>query len=252
MLNIFKLVLLVLIFTGCGSVKKYTLLSNDQNFSSQIENKKIALDYKILPYDRLLVALYKNPEASSETLIVSNAGLSQKMQEEGLLVSGDGHISLPLINRIKVSGMTQTEASQYITDLYKVYLKVPNAYVEVMNKRVYVIGEVRKAGAVILDREKLNILEAIALAGDFTDDAVRDNIIILSQDANRKLYLRSVDLTKFDPKEFATMMLEPNDIVYVQPDSWKQIKINSENFLTPFNVISQFAQPFVTLKYLNN
>jgi polysaccharide export outer membrane protein len=62
--------------------------------------------------------------------------------------------------------------------------------------------------------------------------------------------MRSVDLTHFDPQDFSNMILKPNDIVYVQPDGWKEFRVNSSNFTTPFKTITDLASPFVTLKYL--
>ena len=149
-------------------------------------------------------------------------------------------------------GLTQEEAARRITEEYKTFLKIPTVYVEVMNKRVYVIGEVKKPGPVRVDREKLTVLEAIAEAGDLTDSAVRDNIVVLSRNNQNKLYMRKVDLTHFDHVSLSNMMLRPNDIVYVQPDGWKEFKVSSDNFTAPFQTITQIAAPFVTLKYLSN
>jgi len=49
---------------------------------------------------------------------------------------------------------------------------------------------------------------------------------------------------------YASLMLRPNDIVYVKPNSWKQFKVNADNVVSPFSLIATVAAPFVTLKYL--
>ena len=208
-------------------------------------------EYIIRPQDRLKVAIYRNPELASQTSSGSNQ-LGQDMQEDGILVDTRGYISLPLIGAIKVAGLTQTEASNLITRKYKKYLKIPIVYVEVLNKRIYVLGEVKKPGPIKLDHEKLTLLEAIAHAGDFTNDAIRNNIIIVSKNREGKATMRSVDLTNFDQLKFASMLLRPDDVVYVQPNGWKEYKVTSDNFTAPFRTISEIVSPLVQLKYLRD
>jgi polysaccharide export outer membrane protein len=239
------------IFTACADKSDYLLLQTDENLTSSQPTLKQSYEYVILPQDRLQIALYKNPEITTESASGGNQ-LGQEMQDNGVLVNSKGYIFLPLINKVKVAGLTQTEAAKRITSKYKTYLKIPTVYVEVLNKRVYVIGEVNNPGPVKVDREKLTVLEAIAHAGDMTDSAVRDNIIVLSRNGQNKLYLRKIDLTKFDHLSFSNMMLRPNDVVYVQPDGWKEFKVSSDNFTAPFQTITQIAAPFVTLKYLSD
>ncbi len=235
------------LLTGCVDKSDYVLLQSDENLSKQEVTLKQSYEYIIMPQDRLLIALYRNPEIISEG---GGGVLGQQMQSEGILVDAKGYVVLPLIDKIKLAGLTQEEAARRITAKYKAFLKIPTVYVEVLNKRVYVVGEVRNPGPVKLDREKLTVLEAIASAGDLTDNAVRDNIIILSRNKQHKLYMRKVDLTHFDNVALSNMMLRPNDVVYVQPDGWKEFKITSDNFTAPLNTITQIASPFVTLKYL--
>jgi polysaccharide export outer membrane protein len=97
----------------------------------------------------------------------------------------------------------------------------------------------------------MTLFEAIAHAGDLTDSAVRNNVIILSN-SSHGLQMRRVDLTRFDTMNYASLMLRPNDIVYIQPDDWKEFKVSSSNFTAPFETITKIAAPFVTLKYLDD
>lgn len=241
----------VFIFTGCGSKSDYVLLQSEKNYAENEVAGVESYEYIILPQDRLKIAIYRNPELTSQT-INGASQLGQDMQDTGVLVDAKGYITLPLINRVKIAGLTQTQAANLITQKYKKYLKIPTVYVEVLNKRVYVIGEVKKPGPVKLDREKITLLEALAYTGDLTDAAIRDNILILSQNAQNKPYIRSVDLTNFDSLSIKNMMLRPNDIVYVQPDGWKEYKVASDNFTAPFRTIAEIASPFVQIKYLSD
>jgi len=239
---------ILLILGGCGG-QEYKLVQTQK----PVSDKKVSdrsIEYLILPQDRLEVSLYKDP--SQESLGGGTGELGQRMNQNGILVNAAGYIPLPLIGKIKVSGLTQSQAADRITEQYKKYLNTPSVYVEVLNKRLFVLGEVKSPGVIKIDKEKMTLFEALAFAGDLTDDAVRNDIIILSNSATKGLQMRHVNLTNFDTMKYASLMLRPNDIVYVQPDDWKEYKVASDNYLTPLDTITRLAAPFVTLKYLTN
>ena len=151
-----------------------------------------------------------------------------------------------------MAGLSQTQAAESITRRYKKYLNTPSVYVEVMNKKLFVLGEVKKPGVVKIDKEKMTLFEALAHAGDLTDAAVRNEIVILSNSPTRGMQMRTVDLTNFDTMRYASLMLRPNDIVYVRPNGWKSFRVASDDFTSPFSTIAKIAAPFVTLRYLSN
>jgi len=239
------------VVVGCGSLdSEYQLVQNQKStVQEDVAIPKGSIEYRILPQDRLKVVFYRDPQQSAE---VSTGELGQEMNTDGILVNTAGYIRLPLIGKVKVAGLTQSQAADRITQRLKKYLNAPSVYVEVMNKRIYIIGEVNKPGVVKLDREKMTLFEAIAFSGDLTDSAVRDNVIIVSNKPGKGLTMRSVDLTNFKKMRYAALMLRPNDIVYVQPDGWKEFRVRSNNFTAPFETITKIAAPFVTLKYLSD
>ena len=239
------------VLVGCGSLdSEYQLVQNEKStVQEDVAVPKGSIEYRILPQDRLKIVFYRDPQQGAE---VSTGELGQEMSRDGILVNTAGYVTLPLIGKVKVAGLTQTQAADRITQRLRKYLNSPSVYVEVMNKRIYVLGEVNKPGVVKLDREKMTLFEAIAFSGDLTDNAVRDNIIIVSNKPGKGLTMRSVDLTNFKGMRYASLMLRPNDIVYVQPDGWKEFRVKSNNFTAPFETITKIAAPFVTLKYLSD
>jgi len=240
----------VVILNSCAVNKNYELLQTKQADTQTVEVSDRSIEYRILPQDRLAVSLYKDPAQSSEVGLSSGGDLGQSMNKQGILVNASGYISLPLLGKIKVAGLSQSQAADKMTRGYRQFLNTPTVYVEVLNKRLFVVGEVKKPGVVNIDKEKMTLFEALATAGDLTDDAVRNEIMILSNHGNKGMQLRKIDLTNFDKMDYASLMLRPNDIVYVKPNSWKQFKVNAENIASPFNLIASIASPFVTLKYL--
>lgn len=249
--RIIPLALSSLLLSSCVTNSEYQLFQSEKN-TTQLQTAKPSarsIEYHILPQDRLDVMLYKDPDQNSP---VALSELGQSVRKDGILVNKNGFISLPLIGKVKVSGLSQTQAADLITRRYRTYINTPSVYLEVLNKRLFVLGEVKKPGVVKIDKEKMTLLEALAFAGDITDAAVRDNIAILSADQNGTLHMRKVDLTHFDSMKYSELMLRPNDIVYVRPNSWKAFRVASDEFTSIFNTVGKIAAPFVSIKYLSD
>jgi len=244
--TILVFILLGILITGCSNKSNYELVQTHHI----VEEKKVtaaSIEYKILPQDRLKVILYRDP---GEITTDAQSKLGDNINPDGILVNAAGYIKLPLIGKVKVAGLSQTQASDKIEALYKKQLTNPSVYVEIMNKRLYVLGEVYKQGVINIDKEKMTLFEAIAFAGGLTDAAVRDSIVIISP-TNNGMSMRKVDLTNFDSMNYASLMLRPNDVIYIKPDKWKKFRVASDDYTSPFKTFTTIAAPFVTLKYLS-
>jgi polysaccharide export outer membrane protein len=231
----FPIIISLLIFSGCG--RDRTLLQTDQQVVIKPKGK-VYYDYKIHPHDRISLVVYKYPKLIPPT-----------MGEKGILVDSQGYVSLPLIHRVKISGLTQTQAAKKLERRFAAYLKDPALNLEVLNKRAYILGEVKKPGPVPLDREQTTIFEAIAVGGGLTDDAMRDNILILTHDASGNLELRRVNLSNYHTLAASNLTVKPDDVIYVPPSGWKEFRIASGNFTLVFKRIAEVASPFVQLRY---
>ena len=112
--------------------------------------------------------------------------------------------------------------------------------------RVTVLGEVSRPGTIKVDQEKINILEAIAQAGDLTMYGKRDNVQLIRVDAKGKKEIHTLNLNKADIITSPYYYLQQNDIVYVEPNKTKidSTAINSVSIW--FSVIS-FLTSMATL-----
>lgn len=232
---------LIMIVTGCSGTGRsdLKLMQSQQPVKAEAKIKVESIEYIIQPNDRLAVTIYKYPDLTPTDL-----------NQRGTLVDSKGYISLPLIHRVKVSGYSQTAAARMIEQRYAKFLTDPSLYLEVVNKRVYVLGEVNKQGPVVLDNEYMTVLQAITSAGGLTNSAQRDSVYIVTHDAHKNMHMRKVDLTSFTALQASNLTVKPNDIIYVEPNDWKQFRVASNDYLAPLDTITRLAAPFVTLKYL--
>ena len=247
-------------FSGC-SMKKYTLFQDDNrpeeptHVKEKIYHDEMVFENKIQPNDRLAIMVYNQSGGGSGQLtsMISSRGTQTTTrgdeESQGLLVTQEGTVHLPLVGSVKIWGLTEDEASKYLMKEYGKYLRNPYVTVEIMNQRVFLLGEVKNPGVVQVTNGTMNLIEAIARSGDLTDYAERQGVLIIRGDL-RDPEVRTIDLTQMSTIKISSLFLKPNDIVYVQPRASKGRKIAFDEVSPPFQLVSSILAPFVNITYL--
>ena len=93
-----------------------------------------------------------------------------------------------------------------------------------INYKISVIGEVNHPGMFTVANEKINILEALAQAGDLSIYGVRDRVKLIREDANGQKEIHVLNLNDANIINSPYYYLQQNDIVYVEPN-----KVKSQN-----------------------
>ena len=93
--------------------------------------------------------------------------------------------------------------------------------VRMVNYKISVIGEVGRPGTFTISNEKVNILEALAMAGDMTIYGIRDNVKLIREDNNGKREIITLNLNDQDILQSPYYYLQQNDILYVTPNKTK-------------------------------
>jgi polysaccharide export outer membrane protein len=151
---------------------------------------------------------------------------------EGYLVDKNGYVSFPFIGRIKLDELTKEEATEKVTSILKKYVKDPIINIRITNFKVTVIGEVNRPATLIVPGEKINILEALANAGDMTPFGKRDNVVIIRDQNNIRSTAR-VNLNKKSLLNSPYFYLQQNDIVYVEPNKAKGLQSSASTYNLP-------------------
>ncbi len=180
-----------------------TKLAEEAALASALENVKRGTDYRISPADLLEVTVYQQLELNRQ-----------------VRVSQNGSITFPLVGAVQVGGRSVADAEQLLADRLREYLVSPQVTVfikEYGNKKVYVLGEVSKPGSYDLPTEAhLTVLEAISLAGGFTQIAAADRTRIIRTSAGKSenFTIEISAITKRGEKS-KDLPLLPNDVIYV-------------------------------------
>ena len=226
------LLLLPFLLTACQSYKKVPYFQNVE-VVNEVEQQEKLYDAKIMPKDLLtIVVSCTNPELAIpfNLTVASNAGIAVSTSSyvttqpvlQPYLVDNEGNINFPVLGELELGGLTKREAEQLIIDKLKPYMKeTPIVTVRMVNYKISVIGEVTRPGTFTISNEKVNLLEALAMAGDMTVYGLRDNVKLIREDANGKQQIVTLDLNKAETILSPYYWLQQNDIVYVTPNKAK-------------------------------
>ncbi|AYL97132.1 polysaccharide biosynthesis/export family protein [Mucilaginibacter celer] len=139
----------------------------------------------------------------------------------GYLVDKKGEVELPFIGKVKVDGLTTSEAKEKIRAATEVFFKQPSVIVRYANFKVTVAGEVSKPATIIVPNEKVTILDALTMAGDLTIYGKRENILLLRDNLDGTKTAYRINLNKSSIINQPYYYLHQNDYIYVEPTKGK-------------------------------
>ena len=224
------LTLSALLVSGCTSYKKVPYLQDPEVVNNY--GKEIPLyDAKIMPKDILNITVNTtDPQAAAPfnltiqdpTNVTFGKYTTTQPSLQQYLVNNEGEIDFPVLGRLKISGLTKNECEDLIREKLIPYLKeTPVVTVRMVNYKISVLGEVNKPGTFTVTNEKVNVLEALAMAGDMTVYGVRDNVKLVREDAHGKRQIQTLNLNDADLVLSPYFYLQQNDILYVTPNKTK-------------------------------
>ncbi|MDR0681235.1 MAG: polysaccharide biosynthesis/export family protein [Dysgonamonadaceae bacterium] len=149
----------------------------------------------------------------------SESFVDQGVGRQTYMVNKDGKIDFPVLGMVRVSGYTQAELEQFIKDSLRKYLKVdPVVTVRLMNFRISVLGEVNRPGQYSINKDHINILEVLSLAGDMTIYGKRDDVWLIREMPDGEVKMLSVDVSNMQVVSSPHFYLQQNDMLYVVPN----------------------------------
>lgn len=218
--------LLPLLLWSCVNTKNITYFNNLSD-SSKIQLSQLQPPQPLIQVNDILeIRIGGESEKTVEyinSFMGGAAGGGSGLQNT---VDVDGNIELPKVGKMRVAGLTRDEAKQLITNEYADFLKNPIVTIRFGNFRFAVLGEVRSPGYYSVPNEKINVLEAMAQAGDMTQYAKKNSVKII-RDVNGKRELVTLNFNDRSLLNSPDYYLNRYDIIYVQPE---KIKFFSENY----------------------
>ncbi len=225
-----------------------------QTEASAFEAAQLSLEkYQLRPGDMLFIRIQTLDE-NTHRLFNAEWGraATQRTSEIPLffdshIIDQDGNINLPLLDKIKVKGLSTKEAEEAVQKQIDEFLFEATVIIRLANFKVTVLGEVNRPGTYKVYDSHFTLLEAISAAGDLTVFGNRQNIMVLRKSDNNKI--QRLDITDINVINSEFFYLQPHDVVYIEP-----LKAKSLGFREfPFSILfSSITTVLVLINFISN
>lgn len=236
-----------LFFGSCKSGKQLAYFQDLNSETAKVQQVRIAAEnpLKLQSDDQVQIVISSiSPEAAQLFNLMGSAitsgGAGSQVLQSIYTISPSGNVTIPGIGDIKIAGLTTDQAKIAVRDAVVPFLKDAVVSTTLMNFRVTIMGEVTRPSTLQITGEKINVLEALGMAGDLTVFAKRNNIKVIRK-AGDKVEVANLDLNSSEVMRSPFYNLRQNDVVYVEPVKRKGLQ--SENL----NVIIPIVTSFISL-----
>jgi polysaccharide export outer membrane protein len=231
---------------SCGSTKGLILVHG------KFDTAKLSVVSPVEPIIRKgdilsIIVFSDNPEATriyNQSLVNTGVSVSGTgSTPPGYQVDVKGNIVFQGLGEIYVEGLTKAALKDTLDLRLKPFLQHPYYSIRFLNYKFTMMGEVAHPGVVSIPGERVNMLEAIALAGDLTSYANRDSVFII-RETNNKREFAWMNLTKPEIMASPYFYIQQNDIIIVEPNKKKSVAndiVTTRNITLGLAIISTLA-----------
>ncbi|OYU81506.1 MAG: sugar transporter [Flavobacterium sp. BFFFF1] len=228
--RILLFLIFVFAFASCASNKNVHYFQGIDDSKSSSE--KVNFEPQLQPDDLLLIIVSApDPEAAApyNLLTFSDSGVGRtdnaasSSRYQTYLIDNNGEIEFPVLGRIKMGGLTKSEAVEKLKSLLRKYITSPIINLRIINYKFSVMGEVARPGLFNVPTERVTLPEAISMAGDLTIYGDRKQILVIRDVDGVKTH-NFIDITSADFINSPFYYLDQNDVVYVRPN---KTRVNS-------------------------
>ena len=219
------------LLSSCVTSRKVNYMQEPDRYIPSYADTLSFEDYELRIGDRLYVYVYSTDENIQKMYNAGGSSSSQMRQQMGggalggsydlytYLIDEEGNIDFPTIGKIYVQGMTTRDVKYRLEQELGSLLKEIPGYstisveVSIVNRSFSVIGA--QSGRYMINKEKMTIFEALAMAGDLGEFNSRKEIKLV-REKNGVTTIKTFDARSKDIVNSEYYYIEPNDIIYIR------------------------------------
>lgn len=224
---------LVPLLISCGPPRNITYLSNLETTKETTTEVGEYPGIIIQPGDLLNITV-TSLSLESNALFNSHNTVGDA-EFAGYQVDEKGYIDFPLIGPVQVANRTKAEAHDILVAKLNEQVKSPIVNIRFLNFKVTVLGEVNNPSSFVIPSDKVNIFEALGMAGDMTVYGRRENVLLIRDEDGVRRTVR-LDLNDKEILGSPYFYLRQNDILYVEPDRARAAQANLRRSNVQFGV----------------
>jgi len=250
----------ILLFSACKSAKNIAYLEGAESLTpTQLAQSSQPFNATIKPNDLLRIVVSGSEDAETYfpfnilTAVPANSNETYSNATlQNYLVDNKGTIDFPVLGKLTVVNQTTDVVAKTITEKLRSYLKGDVVVtVRFADYKISVLGEVTTPGSFTVKDEKINILQALSMAGDLTIYGRRDVIKILRELTDGQKNIVTLNLNDKNLIFSPYFYLQQGDVVYVEPNEAKAKGADIGNatsvVISVFSVLIGVASLIVTI-----
>jgi len=228
---LFFLAVVAIALSSCVTARKVNYMQEPDKYIPHYADTLSFEDYQLRIGDRLYVYVYSLDEKIMKMYNAGGSNASQMRQQMSqrnsygsydlytYLIDEEGNIDFPTIGKQYVEGKTTREVKfQLEEELGKLLAEIPgystvSVEVNIVNRSFSVIGA--QSGRYMINKEKMTIFEALAMAGDLGEFNSRKEIKLV-REKNGVTTIKTFDARSKDIINSEYYYIEPNDIIYIR------------------------------------
>jgi polysaccharide biosynthesis/export protein len=236
------------LISSCATKESIVLFQDDEQKDAQNTSENASYLYEngtIQKNDILKVSVSALDMMSVAAFVTENlqARTPDQLLLDGFKVHENGKINLPLVGEVEVLGLTLNQASVLIQRELSKSIIDPIVNLNFLNFRFTILGEVKNPGTYSVYNPKINIIQALGLAGDITIDGKRNNIKLM-REVGGTMTTTIIDITKSDFIGTDVYYLQKDDIIYIEPTF---TRITNSGYIGPLGSIATFLSLLVSV-----
>ena len=231
-------------FASCVPQKKMLYLKDAEMVADNISKEYVndrTVDYRLQPGDNLYIHVVNTIDERSAASINGDVrgylSSDANIYLQTTTIDKEGCVEMPLVGKIEVKNLTVDEAKNKLQTAIDTYINGSMLVVKLASFNVTLLGEVSKPGMYKVYQSRINLFEAISLAGNMTNFAKKSDVKIIRQ-TNNGSEIVTVDMGQADVLSSPYYYLKPNDIIYVEPLKIKQWGFTAFPYSTVFSIVT--------------
>ncbi|MFN3839891.1 MAG: polysaccharide biosynthesis/export family protein [Cyclobacteriaceae bacterium] len=236
------------LLSSCASYKQNIMFKYNESTTLQQQAAVAERNYVIQPNDLLKLRVYTN---KGELVIDPDYNLlrelptqtTQLRPDPSYLVDINGIVKFPMIGDLKLTGLTIRQAEEILQKAYSEFYTNPFITLTFTNKRVVVLG-LPTSKVIPLENDNVSLVEAIGLAGGLDRDSKAHNIRVLR---GQDFFL--ADLSTLEGYTRTNMILQPGDIVYIEPIR-RPVSEALRDYVSLISLVTSFTTLLVVISTL--
>ena len=230
--QIFLFAIVGFLMASCVTSRKVNYMQEPDKHIPTYADTLSFEDYELRIGDRLFVYVYSLNEDIMRMYNSGGSNVSQMRQQMGhgslyssydlytYLVDEDGNIDFPTIGKVFVQGKTTRDVKHLLEEkLSELLNALPGGFsmvsveVNIVNRSFSIVGA--QSGRYMINKEKMTIFEALAMAGDLSEFNSRKEIKLV-REKNGVTTIKTFDVRSKDIVNSEYYYIEPNDIIYIR------------------------------------